>query len=91
MSDNPKRIVADGYDRIGEPGGLFLATMGAGDTPDAVQPEWLGVAMFFSHFDAQTNRRLVEQAGLRVLQTEIVIDDEDGPPVSFLWVLAQKR
>src|SRR5262245_57735757 len=28
------------------PGGLLFATMGAGDTPGAVEPDWLGAAMF---------------------------------------------
>ena len=31
------------------PGGLFLATMGAGDADDSVQERWLDVPMFFSH------------------------------------------
>ena len=45
-----------------KPGGLFLASMshvGGEDRTD----EWLGVEMFFSGFDAETNRRLIRQAG----------------------------
>ena len=53
------------------PGGLFLASMshvGGEDRTD----EWLGVEMFFSGFDAETNRRLVRQAGFELLADELV-------------------
>jgi hypothetical protein len=49
------------------PGGLLMATMGASDSPDIVEPDWLGVPMFFSHFDADTNREMVRRAGLDVV------------------------
>lgn len=72
------------------PGGLFFASMGVGESPDVVEADWLGVPMFFSHFDAATNQRLVQQAGLRLLSAEVVTEDEDGMPASFLWVAARK-
>ena len=71
------------------PGGVFLASLGAGDSPDWTG-EWLGVEMFFSHFDAETNLRLVTGAGFVIERQEVVAEDEDGDPVSFLWVLAQR-
>lgn len=39
-----------------EPGGHFLATLGAKDLGDW-RGEWLGVPMFFSGHDPETNRR----------------------------------
>jgi SAM-dependent methyltransferase len=72
------------------PGGLFFATMGANDSPGAIEPEWLGAPMFWSHFDATTNRALVEQAGLQLAEAKVVSEDEDGQPVQFLWVAARK-
>jgi len=72
------------------PGGLLFATMGAGDSPDGVEPDWLGAPMFFSHFDADTNRRMVRRAGLDLIDAEIVAEDEDGKMVEFLWVVARK-
>lgn len=72
------------------PGGLLFATMGSGDVPGTVEPDWLGAPMFFSHFDAATNRALVERAGLTLLDAEVLSEDEDGEPVSFLWVTARK-
>jgi cyclopropane fatty-acyl-phospholipid synthase-like methyltransferase len=72
------------------PGGLFLATMGAGDAPGSVEEDWLGVPMFFSHFDESTNLDLVRNVGLRVEDNVVVPETEhDGREVTFLWVLAR--
>jgi hypothetical protein len=46
--------------------------------------------MFFSHFDAGTNLRLVTESGFDVARQEVVAEDEDGEPASFLWVLARR-
>jgi cyclopropane fatty-acyl-phospholipid synthase-like methyltransferase len=80
--------------RIGawlRPGGHLLATMGSREHPDGVF-DWLGVPMYFSGFDVDTNLRLVDDAGLDVLESEVVCQDEgdEGKPC-FLWVLAGKR
>lgn len=72
------------------PGGLLVATMGVGDNAGDVEDDWLGAPMYFSQWDAATNRRLVEQAGLRILSAREETADEDGAPVSFLWVFAEK-
>ena len=73
-----------------KPGGLFLASMshvGGEDRTD----EWLGVDMFFSGFDAETNRRVVREAGLELLADELVWMQEPEHEVAFLWVLGRKR
>jgi SAM-dependent methyltransferase len=72
------------------PGGLLFATMGASDSPDGVEPDWLGAPMFFSHYDAEKNQDLVRQAGLEILSADVVPEDEDGETVEFLWVAALK-
>ena len=41
------------------PGGVLIASMGAQDSPDDVEADWLGVPMFFSHHGAKKNRALV--------------------------------
>ncbi|HET9110469.1 MAG TPA: class I SAM-dependent methyltransferase [Ktedonobacterales bacterium] len=71
-------------------GGLLVATMGVRDTPGEVEDDWLGAPMYWSHWDAATNRRLVADAGLRILSATEETADEDGAPVTFLWILAQK-
>ena len=53
------------------PGGVFLACLGAGDLPDWTG-EWLGVPMFFSSYDAATNKALLAKVGLPVQRAEVV-------------------
>jgi SAM-dependent methyltransferase len=71
------------------PGGLFLATLGATDSPQWVG-EWLGVPMFFSSHDADTNRALLRAAGFTLELDEIVEMREPEGSVAFLWVIARK-
>jgi SAM-dependent methyltransferase len=72
-------------------GGRLLCSLGAGDTPAAIEADWLGAPMYFSHYDADTNRRLVRDAGFELLRDELVTMHEEGHgEATFLWVLAQK-
>ena len=71
------------------PGGLFLATMGADDEPGDVEAGWLGVDMYFSHFGAKANRRLVEKAGFVIESAEVAVEPEDRHDARFLWVVAR--
>jgi SAM-dependent methyltransferase len=74
------------------PGGLAVLTMGAGDHPDIVAEDFLGLGapLFVSHFDADTNRALVAGAGLRVLRADLREQVEDGRTVRFCWVVAER-
>lgn len=72
-----------------KPGGHFLASMSHGGGPDRIE-EWLGVDMFFSGFDSETNRSLVRDAGFDLLSDDVVWMQEPGIEVAFLWVLARK-
>jgi ubiquinone/menaquinone biosynthesis C-methylase UbiE len=73
-----------------KPGGLFLASMSHVGGEDRIH-EWLGVDMFFSGFDAETNRRVVREAGFELLTDELVWMHEPEPDgdSAFLWVLAR--
>jgi len=72
-----------------KPRGLFLASLGYRDCL-AWTGEWLGTTMFFSHFDAATNRALVEKAGLEIERAEVIGEEEHGELVRFLWVVAHR-
>lgn len=72
------------------PRGLFLATLGANDSPDWTG-EWLGRPMFFSAYDADTNRRMLMDAGFELLIDDVLETLEPDGPVPFLWVLAASR
>ena len=76
--------------RLLKPGGILIATMGFGNSPDVVSSDWLGSPMFFSHFDGDTNLGLVEQTGFRVIQAEDEMESEYGKPVCFRWIVADK-
>jgi SAM-dependent methyltransferase len=73
-----------------KPGGLFMATMGMEDVPEQILPDFLGAPMYWSHFDSQTNQRLVQEAGLQIVRAceETALDN--GGPFTFLWIVAQK-
>ena len=71
-------------------GGLLVATMGAHPVEADMDEDWLGTPMYWSSFDSQTNKRLVAEAGLRILDAQEETEEEFGQPVTFLWVIAQK-
>jgi SAM-dependent methyltransferase len=73
------------------PGGWLLATMGVGGSDDVIEDDWLGAPMFFASFDAETNRRLVAEAGFELVRDRVVEHEEPGHgPVSFMWLLARR-
>jgi ubiquinone/menaquinone biosynthesis C-methylase UbiE len=72
-------------------GGFLLCSLGVDDAAGSIEDDWLGVPMFFSSFDADTNRSLVADAGLDAVHDEIVAMQEEGyGEARFLWVLAEK-
>jgi hypothetical protein len=70
-------------------GGLFLASLSTIGGPDRTE-KWLGVDMFFSGFDADTNARLVREAGFELLVDDVVPMLEPGVATSFISVLGQR-
>jgi len=73
-----------------KPGGLLVATMGSGDLPDSVEPDWLGSPMFFSHFDGDKNEALITGAGFNIISAEDEKEWEYDKPVIFRWIVAGK-
>jgi hypothetical protein len=45
--------------------------------------------MYFSHFSARVNRRLVEAAGFTIEWSEVLTEPEDRFDARFLWILAR--
>ena len=54
-----------------------------------MEADWLGVDMYFSHFTARVNRRLVTAAGLEIEWSEVLVEPEDRYDARFLWILAR--
>ena len=64
ISHVPREAHGPLFERVSRwlvPGGLFLATLGAGDDPGWIG-DWLGQPMFFSSHDADDYRRLLTAA-----------------------------
>jgi SAM-dependent methyltransferase len=75
--------------RVLRPGGLTLLCLGANDNPGDHDPEsWLGAPMYWSHYDAATNRDLVRGAGLDLVEDR-EIDDPMGHR-GHLFLLARR-
>jgi len=72
------------------PGGLLVATMGAHSMKVDFDADFLGAPMYWSSFDSQTNRRLVKEAGLHIVNAREETAKEFDEPVTFLWIVAQK-
>jgi SAM-dependent methyltransferase len=90
----PRELLSDLFGRIAgwlAPDGLFLASLGSGDT-EAWTGDWLGTTMFFSSWDSATNRRLLLDADLTILVDDLVTMQEPEPDgdAMFQWVLARR-
>lgn len=90
----PRQRHADLLARIAawlRPGGVLLISMGASDAPGTVEEDWLGVPMYFSHFDAVTNQGLVQRAGFELIEADVVEETgPDGAAERFLWVIGKR-
>jgi SAM-dependent methyltransferase len=71
-------------------GGLVLATVGAGEAGEEVEPDWLGAPMFFASLGGDSYIPLLRECGLEPLRDEVIVQQEPGHgDVAFHWVLAQ--
>ena len=73
------------------PGGRFMLSLGAGDTDDEVQEDWLGVPMFFAGFEPDANERALLDAGfeLELSETRTQLEEGEGE-ATFHWVIAKR-
>jgi SAM-dependent methyltransferase len=72
------------------PGCVFVASMGVEDDPGGIERDWLGVDMYFSHYGAKRNRRLVEAAGMEIESADVLAEPGDRHDARFLWIVARK-
>jgi ubiquinone/menaquinone biosynthesis C-methylase UbiE len=69
--------------------GYFLISTEAAEVEEIVG-EWLGVPMYFSCFDPETLKGMVEETGFEILETAVETQMEGSDEISYLWLLAQK-
>jgi cyclopropane fatty-acyl-phospholipid synthase-like methyltransferase len=74
-----------------QPGGAFLATLTitAYEGEDGDWEGW-GAAMRWSHHDAETNRKMLREAGFEILHAEPRTMGGTGGDETWLWVEARK-
>ena len=87
----PRELLAPTFARIHRwlvPGGLLMTALGTSDT-EAWTGDWLGAPTFFSGYERDTNRRLLDEAGFVRLLDEVVTFREPDGDATFHWVLAQ--
>ncbi|MBV8893679.1 class I SAM-dependent methyltransferase [Bradyrhizobium sp.] len=68
------------------PNGVLVASFGSSEGDWLGQ--WLGTPMFFSHLDPDETKRLVNDAGFRLEQAELL--KQDNEDATFLWIAARK-
>ena len=71
-------------------GGVIVATLAANSMDAHIEQDWLGVPMYWSSYDGETNKRLFEKAGLKVLKAVNKKEYAFGKWNTFLWIIAQK-
>ncbi len=71
------------------PEGLLVTTMGVESVEAGFEEIWLGAPMYWSSFDGETNKRLVEEAGLQIVSATVKTSESLGGSETFLWVVAQ--
>lgn len=90
----PRAEQAPTFERIFgwlRPGGRFMASLGAGQSDDEVQEDWLGVPMFFASFEPDVNERSLLDAGFELELSETRSQFEEGEgEATFHWVIARK-
>ena len=72
------------------PGGYLVASTGARSDPGTVEEDWLGAPMYWSFYPSETSLELVRASGLEIVQADEATGEEDGQPVTFLWIVARK-
>ncbi len=73
------------FHRVMRGGGVALLCLGWTDNPADHDPEsWLGAPMFWSHYDADTNLRLLQESGFAIEWSREVLDPMDHASHQFV-------
>lgn len=75
--------------RILRPSGLALLCLGANDLEHDLVEDYLGSRMYWSHYDSETNLRMLRAAGFHLIWSKLVAD-RSAPGSAHLFVLTQK-
>jgi len=76
--------------RLLKPSGLALLCLGADDLEDDIVEDYLGVRMYWSHYDVETNLGLIASSGFELILSRVVAD-ASCPGSGHLFVLIRKK
>jgi SAM-dependent methyltransferase len=76
--------------RLIKPLGLALLCLGAEDLEEDIVENYLGARMYWSHYDIETNLRLIRGCGFELIWSQVVAD-ATSPGAGHLFVLVQKK
>jgi SAM-dependent methyltransferase len=82
--------VLKGFWRLLRPGGLLLLSTGYGESDEAVEDDWLGAPMYWSHYGRDENLHMLQDAWFDLIWERAVREDEEFGGGTHLFVLAQK-
>jgi SAM-dependent methyltransferase len=87
---NEHRSLLWNFHRMLRPGGLVLLCMGAGDLPQGIEEDCFGTRMYWSHFDAETNLKMMADCGFRIIWSKTITEQPAFGGGQHLFILAQK-
>ncbi|MBU8932490.1 MAG: class I SAM-dependent methyltransferase [candidate division Zixibacteria bacterium] len=76
--------------RLLKPSGLALLCLGADDLDDDIVEDYMGVKMYWSHYDVETNLAMLADCGFEPIWSRVV-EDASCPGSGHLFVLLQKK
>ena len=92
-----QRIVLSNIHLWLKAGGYFVFNLATIDEEE-IHGEFLGRGMFWSSYAIDDNKKMIEEAGFRLVEVEVLEAgdgqlDEDDPDygMEFLWILARKE
>ena len=85
------RNLLQNFHRMLKPGGLVLLSMGFSDSAVDIEEDFFGARMYWSHFDVETNLKMMEECGFCVIWSDLVVEQLAFGGGRHPFVLAQKN
>ena len=84
------RLLFLNFRRMLRPGGHALLCLGAENLVDDIEEDFFGERMYWSHFDRETNLKMLKDVGFLIVWSQL-IPDSTCEGASHLFVLGQRK
>jgi 2-polyprenyl-3-methyl-5-hydroxy-6-metoxy-1,4-benzoquinol methylase len=81
----------ENFHRMLKPNGLALLCLGAKNLIDDIDENYLGARMYWSHYDAGTYLKMLNDCGFSIIWSKYVADENFDEGAGHLFVLAEKK